>query len=98
MNTLDKLSGELCAAMLNDECGDGVDIAGGLYGEDTTTWIKEVALQQDKLVEQVSMLRNALINQTESWCELVNSGDAGRWNPEEDDIVIQSRKALELPK
>ena len=60
LKTLDILCGELCAAMLNDEHGDGVDIASGMYGEETTIWIKSVASKHDKLTEQNKMLREAL--------------------------------------
>ena len=28
------------------------------------------------------------------YVELVNSGDAGNWNPETEDVVIESRRAL----
>jgi len=30
-----------------------------------------------------------------AWLNLVNSGDAGFWDPEEDDHVIAARAALE---
>ncbi|AHK11160.1 hypothetical protein S14_48 [Shewanella sp. phage 1/4] len=56
LKTLDILCGELCEAMLDDEHGDGVDIAGGMYGEETTIWIKSVASKMDKLTEQNKML------------------------------------------
>ena len=47
-----------------------------------------------KLQADNELLREALIEQTGAWCDLVNSGDAGNWNPEDDDEVIKSRKAL----
>lgn len=46
------------------------------------------------LESDVKMLREALTTMTTMWCELVNSGDAGRWDPEKDSEVVASRKAL----
>lgn len=39
-------------------------------------------------------LAETLKGMLELWCNLVNSGDAGNWNPEEDEPVIKARKAL----
>ncbi|AHK11799.1 hypothetical protein S349_9 [Shewanella sp. phage 3/49] len=69
LKTLDILCGELCAAMLGDEHGNGVDIAGGMYGEETTIWIKSVASKMDKLTEQNKMLREALMI-TDAHCRM----------------------------
>lgn len=44
--------------------------------------------------DQIKMLREALNGVTNMWCELVNSGDAGRWDPETDKPVIAARQAL----
>jgi hypothetical protein len=74
------------------------DIAGGIYGEETTVGIKSIAAKIDKLTEDRKVLRDALARQTEAWCDLVNSGDAGKWDPESDDFVIASRAALECTK
>lgn len=40
-------------------------------------------------------LNAALRNITERYCDLVNSGDAGHWNPEKEKEVIAARKAME---
>lgn len=34
----------------------------------------------------------------EHYLEMVNSGDCGNWNPEEEDIVMKSRHVLSYPK
>ena len=47
-----------------------------------------------KQADQIKMLRDALGGVTNMWCELVKSGDAGRWDPETDKPVIAARKAL----
>lgn len=39
-------------------------------------------------------LVEALKAVTALWCDLVNSGDAGNWNPEEDEPIMLARKAL----
>lgn len=39
-------------------------------------------------------LLEALEKLTAHYCGLVNSGDAGNWNPEKDDEVIQARAAI----
>lgn len=43
---------------------------------------------------EIAALRDALKGITEHYCGLVNSGDAGHWNPEEDQEVIAARLAL----
>lgn len=39
-------------------------------------------------------LKTALIKLLDSYVALVKSGDAGNWNPENDEEVILARKAL----
>jgi hypothetical protein len=38
----------------------------------------------------------ALTVMVEKYCDLVNSGDAGNWNPETDEAVKIARKAIAL--
>ena len=40
----------------------------------------------------------SLEGMTERYCDLINSGDAGNWNPEEEDVVIKARKILQKYK
>jgi len=72
---------------------------------ETDVQIIQLSDEVDKQAEQLKLLqadnkllREALIEQTGAWCDLVNSGDAGNWNPEDDDEVIKSRKALAATK
>lgn len=51
-----------------------------------------------KAVNNHHALVEALEGVTELWCDLVNSGDAGNWNPETDEPIIASRKVLEKVK
>jgi len=53
--------------MLDDEHGDGVDIAGGMYGEETSIWIKSVSEKIDKLTEHKRILREALLSLTQHY-------------------------------
>lgn len=46
---------------------------------------------------QIVALREALESSMEAWRTLVNSGDAGNWNPEEDAHIIRGAKALSTP-
>ena len=45
---------------------------------------------------QVSVLRKALEDLLTMYVGQINSGDCGKWNPEEDEEVIQARAALKL--
>lgn len=45
----------------------------------------------DRLVESLERFVNF-------YCDAVNSGDWGNWNPEEDQVVIESRAALNMAK
>jgi hypothetical protein len=44
--------------------------------------------------ETVEQLAKAALAMTEEYCELVNSGDCGSWEPELNDRVIAARKAI----
>jgi hypothetical protein len=46
-------------------------------------------------VEKLRELRYALQFFLDAWLRLVNSGDAGSWNPEDDDCVKLARAALD---
>ena len=39
-------------------------------------------------------LAKALQGMLELYCDLINCGDAGNWNPEEDNAVIKARESL----
>ncbi len=45
-------------------------------------------------VNSHQMLVDALAQMTEHYVSLINSGDAGNWNPEEEPEVIKAREAL----
>lgn len=47
-----------------------------------------------KQANQIKLLREALSVMVKGYCDLVDSGDAGFWDPEKDDEVIKSRAAL----
>lgn len=48
----------------------------------------------NKLQADNELLREALTEMVKGYCDLVDSGDAGFWDPEKDDEVIKSRAAL----
>lgn len=48
----------------------------------------------NKMERDLKLLREALSGMVKGYCDLVNSGDSGRWDPEKDKEVIESRKAL----
>ena len=48
--------------------------------------------------ENITRLAAALVGITERYTSLVNSGDAGNWDPEADDVVIAARTAIALAK
>lgn len=62
--------------------------------ENAYTLSVDAKRERDRLVEENKRLREALIGMTERHCDLINSGDAGNWNPEEDQPVISARLAL----
>ena len=43
---------------------------------------------------RIAAIENILLLLTERYTSLVNSGDCGNWNPEEETIVIKAREAL----
>ena len=53
-----------------------------------------VAAELARLHKSNAALREALNEFLRVWIELVESGDAGFWDPEKDDVVIQARQAL----
>jgi hypothetical protein len=54
--------------------------------EDTYKWAES----------RIWELEGALRTFLEMYIRLVNSGDAGNWNPENDEEVIRARKALKV--
>lgn len=46
--------------------------------------------------EEIEVLVNALVGMVNVYTALVNCGDCGNWNPEEDKEVIVARKAFAL--
>lgn len=46
------------------------------------------------LIAAAPELYEALENQLKNWIELIESGDAGFWNPDDDEHVIAMRKVL----
>ena len=64
-----------------------------------TIEVSESALESlkamaQKLQEERDMLLAALKDMTERYASLVNSGDAGNWDPEDEDEVRQARFAI----
>lgn len=58
---------------------------------------KESHQRGDKLVrsaEKIVKLKRALKDLTKHYVALVNSGDCGKWDPEEEPAVIAAREAL----
>lgn len=58
----------------------------------------EEAVANAHLISAAPDLIMALEDLTKRYCELVNSGDCGNWNPETEDQVIASRAALAKAK
>lgn len=58
-----------------------------------TAWLQENGWQVES-----AKLREALEGLLERYTELVNCGDCGFWNPEEEDAVKFARAALAAPK
>ena len=48
--------------------------------------------------EKSDALLASLELMTEHYTSLINSGDAGHWNPEDESEVIQARKAIDFAK
>ena len=90
IDTLTTLVEGLCAAMLDDEHGDGVDIAGGMYGEETSIWIKSISEKINKLTEHEKVLREALVL-ADSW---LRTDSAYRGTP----VYESINKVLEATK
>ena len=43
---------------------------------------------------ELETCENALLGLLNRYVDLINSGDAGSWNPEEEEVVIAARRAL----
>ena len=71
MTTL--LTTSLCDAVLKDEQGDGLDLSAGLFGDETTKFIKETATTINTLSVAVSSL-NVWVNTVKNppVCEKTN--------------------------
>lgn len=48
----------------------------------------------DEAVSEIDLLRVALNGMLEHYVGLVNSGDAGHWDPEGEAVVVMARAAL----
>lgn len=75
------------------QCG-GCGIAGGIGGninEATARWNTRATSAKDK---RIAELEDALQRMLDHYLRLVNSGDAGFWDPEKEGEVIAARKAL----
>jgi len=48
----------------------------------------------DDTAETIARLRSALLGMVDHYTQLVNSGDAGNWDPEKEPVVIAARAAL----
>lgn len=65
---------------------------------ETYTLAKRLEQERDEAREQAAELLEALEAMADYYVQLVNTGDAGQWNPEEDDVVIKSRAAIAKAK
>lgn len=54
--------------------------------------------QHEQIQAENTRLREALTALTSRYAELINSGDCGNWDPEEEDEMKQARAALEAGK
>lgn len=61
-------------------------VANGSY-QDSSQTINHLTEENDKL-------RISLKQMLKAYCDLVNSGDAGDWDPEGDQVVINARSVL----
>lgn len=76
-------------------CERGVDNMGHPFF--SSEWMRECSAA----VDEIGRLRGALDGLLERYTELVNSGDAGFWDPEKEPVVLAAREALgpvESPK
>ena len=51
-----------------------------------------------RAVNSFEAMKEALENLTKRYCDLVNCGDCGFWEPEDEKEIIASRAALKLAK
>lgn len=64
----------------------------------TYSLARKLEQERDEAREQAAELLEALEVMADYYVQLVNTGDAGQWNPEEDDVVIKSRAAITKAK
>ncbi len=68
---------------------------------ETYTLAKRLEQERDEAREAAALvpeLLEALEAMADYYAHLVNTGDAGQWNPEEDDVIIKSRAAIAKTK
>lgn len=53
--------------------------------------------KRDTAEKQVVVLREALQEFVDKYVAMINSGDCGNWNPEEEPVVVNARKAITTP-
>ena len=53
--------------------------------------------ERRKYLPKLARMREALTGVLDRYVGLVNSGDAGNWDPETEDVVIKARAALDIP-
>lgn len=64
----------------------------------TYSLARKLEQERDEAREQAAELLEALEAMADYYVQLVNTGDAGQWDPEEDDVVIKSRAAIAKAK
>lgn len=52
------------------------------------------AQKQERIRKAAHALLDALEEFTEMYCQMINSGDCGNWDPESDKEVIKARAAI----
>jgi hypothetical protein len=72
----------------------GEGLADAHFIAEAFTVAHDTGLTPRQLAERCEKLEAALVGVTNLYCELVNSGDAGFWDPEKVDEVIAARAAL----
>ena len=66
-----------------------------IRGYDAASKAKQLIINSQ--LAELERLRTATKGLIERYCDLVNSGDCGFWNPEEEAPVIAARAALYWP-
>ncbi len=87
--------------MSKNECSAGMlfDLRAGVKQsgverEAIAFHVESQASTIEQLERDKAELEKALHNMTEHYADLINSGDAGNWNPEEEPVVISAREQL----